>query len=192
MTAQLGRILRERRRVVVPLAAAAVLNLAVYALVVYPMSLRLAGAERRAEAARRQQVAATREFDAARAMLTSKDRADRELRAFYTDVLPPDLAGARRITYARLAQLARDANLRYDRRRYEPDTSYDGALRKLRITMVLEGEYEDVRQFIHELETAPEFVVIEDVALAEGVDSGAPLTLSLELATYFRGEADGS
>jgi Tfp pilus assembly protein PilO len=192
VTRQLGRIVRERRRVIVPLAAAALLNLAVYALVVYPLSLRLAGAERRADAARQQQAAAMREFEAARSMLTSKDRADRELRTFYTEVLPADLAGARRITYARLAQLARDANLRYDRRRYEPDATYEGALRKLRITMVLEGEYEDVRQFIHDLETAPEFVVIEDVALAEGVDSGAPLTLSLELATYFRGEGDGS
>ena len=191
MTTPLGRIVRERRRLVVPLAAAALLNLAVYALVVYPLSLRLNGAERRAEAARQQQAAATREFRAAQAMVTSKDRADRELRTFYTEVLPTDLAGARRITYARLAQLARDANLRYDRRRYEPDSGYDGSLRKLRITMVLEGEYEDVRQFIHDLETAPEFVVIEDVALAEGVDSGAPLTLSLELATYFRGEGDG-
>lgn len=190
MTATLARIVRERRRVVVPLAAAAVLNLVVYALVVYPLSLRVAGAERRAATARQQQAAATREFQAARSMLTSKDRADRELRTFYTEVLPADLAGARRITYARLAQLARDANLRYDRRRYELDTGYEGALRKLRITMVLEGEYEDVRQFIHELETAPEFVVIEDVALAEGVDSAAPLTLSLELATYFRGEGD--
>jgi Tfp pilus assembly protein PilO len=106
-------------------------------------------------------------------------------------VLPDDLAGARRITYARLAQLARDADLRYERRSYEPDANYDGSLQKVQITMVLEGEYRNVRRFIHELETAPEFVVMEDVALAEGTDPDAPLTLTLQLATYFRAEGHG-
>jgi hypothetical protein len=57
--------------------------------------------------------------------------------------------------------------------------------------MVLEGEYRNVRRFIHDLETAPEFVVIEDVALAEGTDSDAPLTLTLQLATFFRSEGHG-
>ena len=124
-------------------------------------------------------------------MLTSKDRADVELRKFYGEVLPDDLAGARRITYARLAQLANDADLRYERRSYEPDANYDGSLQKVKITMVLEGEYRNVRRFIHDLETAPEFVVIEDVALAEGADPNAPLTLTLQLATFFRSEGHG-
>ena len=88
--------------------------------------------------------------------------------------------------YARLAQLASDADLRYERRSYEPDANYEGSLQKVKITMVLEGEYRNMRRFIHDLETAPEFVVIEDVALAEGADSDAPLTLTLQLATFFR------
>ena len=36
--------------------------------------------------------------------------------------------------------------------------------------MVLEGDYRDVRRFIHKLETAPEFVVIEDVGAGAGRD----------------------
>jgi Tfp pilus assembly protein PilO len=191
MTPLLRRILRERRAVVVPLAVAAVLNLAVYAVVIYPLSLRVSSTEQRTQVAQGQLAAAQREYAASRAMLTSKDRADVELRKFYGEVLPDDLAGARRITYARLAQLARDADLRYERRSYEPDANYDGSLQKVQITMVLEGEYRNVRRFIHELETAPEFVVMEDVALAEGTDPDAPLTLTLQLATYFRAEGHG-
>jgi Tfp pilus assembly protein PilO len=191
MTPLLRRILRERRAVVVPLAVAAVLNLAVYAVIIYPLSLRVSSTEQRTQVAQGQLAAAQREYAASRAMLTSKDRADVELRKFYGEVLPDDLAGARRITYARLAQLARDADLRYERRSYEPDANYDGSLQKVQITMVLEGEYRNVRRFIHELETAPEFVVMEDVALAEGTDPDAPLTLTLQLATYFRAEGHG-
>jgi Tfp pilus assembly protein PilO len=192
MTPILRRILRERRTIVVPLAGVAVLNLAVYALLVYPLSLRVSATEQRRTVAERQLAAAQREYDGARAMLTSKDRADAELRTFYGEVLPADLAGARRITYARLAQLAREADLSYERRSYEPNATHDGSLQKVRITMVLEGEYRNVRRFLHALETAPEFVVIEDVSLAEGTDASAPLTLTLQLATYFRAESNGS
>lgn len=192
MTPLFRRILRERRTVILPLAGVAVLNVAIYLLLVYPLSLRVSATEGRQTFAARQLAAAEREYAAARAMLTSKDRADAELRTFYGEVLPADLAGARRITYARLAQLAREADLSYDRRSYEPNANYDGSLQKVRITMVLEGEYRNVRRFIHALETAPEFVVIEEMSLTEGTDANAPLTLTLELATYFRAEGNGS
>jgi Tfp pilus assembly protein PilO len=192
MTPLLQRIFHERRNVIVPLLTMAVLNVAIYVLAVYPLSLRVSTNEQRRQFAERQLRAAERDYAAATAMLTSKARADVELRKFYADVLPGDLAGARRITYARLAQLARDADLEYERRSYEPNASYDGSLQKVKITMVLEGEYRNVRRFIHDLETAPEFVVIEDVALAEGTDESAPLTLTLQLATYFRAEGNGS
>ena len=168
MTPLFRRILRERRSIILPLAGVAVLNVAVYLLVVYPLSLRASATEGHQTFAARQLTAAQREYEAARAMLTSKDRADAELRTFYGEVLPADLAGARRITYARLAQLARETDLSYDRRSYEPNASYDGSLQKVRITMVLEGEYRNVRRFIHALETAPEFVVIEEMSLTEG------------------------
>ena len=191
MTPLLRRIFREWRPIVVPLSVAAVLNVLAYVAIIYPLSLRASATAARKDVALRQLAAAHREFASSRLMLTSKDRADVELRKFYGEVLPDDLAGARRITYARLAQLANEADLRYERRSYEPDANYDGSLQKVKITMVLEGEYRNVRRFIHDLEIAPEFVVIEDVALAEGADPNAPLTLTLQLATFFRSEGHG-
>jgi hypothetical protein len=56
--------------------------------------------------------------------------------------------------------------------------------------MVLEGEYDSVRQFIYELETAPPFVIIDDVTLAQTGSEG-PLALSIELSAYYRTGPNG-
>ena len=54
-----------------------------------------------------------------------------------------------------------------------------------------QGDYESFRQFIYELESAPEFVIIDDVTLAQN-DPDKPLTLTLELSTYYRLGANGN
>jgi hypothetical protein len=43
-----------------------------------------------------------------------------------------------------------------------------------------------MRAFIHSLETAPEFVVIDNVELAEDTENQNRLTVNLELSTYYR------
>ena len=50
----------------------------------------------------------------------------------------------------------------------------------------------DIRAFLHALETSPEFIVIEDVSLSEGANAGAPLSLAVQLATYYAGAPDGA
>ena len=44
----------------------------------------------------------------------------------------------------------------------------------------------EIRSFVHALETAPEFVVIDNVQLAEEGDTGEGLELTLALSTFFR------
>lgn len=186
----IARVMGERRAVLLPLAALALVNLGLYALVVYPLSLRVSGLDGRATDAERARMQAETENAAIRAMVTSRDDADVELQKFYRDVLPSDLAGARRITYARLAQLASDTGLAHARRTYDEDERHRGTLRKLLIRMELEGEYGDVREFLHRLETSREFVVIERIGLMEEGTGEGLLRLSLELATYFQGADD--
>ncbi|MGE3706787.1 MAG: GspMb/PilO family protein, partial [Vicinamibacterales bacterium] len=114
-----------------------------------------------------------------------KSRADEELNAFYQKVLPVDLSAARRMTYASLPALARRTNVRYETRRFDtPQPGKDARLGKLEIKMVLQGEYDNLRRFINELERAPEFLIIEDVTLTEASQDD-PLTLRLGLSTYF-------
>lgn len=187
----LTRVLVEWRRVLVPLGVAVVANLAVYALAVYPLTLKVAASERRAVAARAQLQAAEREEATTRLSLRRAEQADQDLQRFYRQTLPSGVEGARRMSYAKLATLADHHGLVVERRSYDRDSGYRGRLHKLNIRMSLSGEYPDIRAFLHALETSPEFIVIEDVTLGEGASTGAPLSVSVRLATYYAGEPDG-
>ena len=190
----LQRAVREHRRVVVPLAIALGVNVVVYGAGVYPLSQRVANIEQRDRTAEEQLLAAQREQAQATGTLTGKDRAAAELATFYKDVLPSDLAGARRLTHLRLAQLARDANLKFLRDTFVPVLERDRTLTQLKIEMVMSGSYGDMRAFIHQLETAQEFVVVDNIELGQGAEGGA-LAVTLRLSTYYRDTAatrDGS
>ena len=186
MNELIRRVLAEKRSLVLTLVVALVANIAAYGLVVRPRGIRAAGAADRAAAAAAAVRAAELELAAARALVEGKRRADEELNAFYQRVLPADLSAARRMTYASLPALARRTNVRYEQRRSGVEASNDEArLGRFTIRMVLQGEYESLRDFIFQLESAPEFLIIDDVTLTE---SGAnePLTLTIDLSTYFR------
>ncbi|HSK09698.1 MAG TPA: GspMb/PilO family protein [Vicinamibacterales bacterium] len=188
----LQRALREQRTVVIALALALVANLALYGLVVYPLSGRVAAADVRAAAAEQSRRAATAEFAAARAVATGKEQAEAELKTFYDEILPDSLSAAQRATYVRLAQLARDADIRMTRRLASAEAGRRGSLDRLEIAIALEGDYQDLRRFIYQLETAPSFLVIDRLALEEGAVEGDTLRLSLTVSTYYRATAHGS
>jgi Tfp pilus assembly protein PilO len=185
------RVVREHRRAVVPLAIALAINIVLYAAVVYPLAQRVANIEQRDRTAEEQLLSAQREHAQAAGTLTGKDRAAAELATFYTDILPSDLAGARRLTHLRLAQLARESNLKFLRATFAPVVERNKTLTRLKIEMQLSGSYADMRAFIHQLETSPEFVVIDNVELGEG-NEGGPLNVTLRLSTYYRSAAGGN
>jgi Tfp pilus assembly protein PilE len=189
----LARVAGEHRRVLVPLGLLAVVNVGVLALAVYPLSLKVAASQRRADAAGARLAQVEHEVSRVHATLATTEQADKDLARFYRDVLPRDVSAARHQTYAHLAALADEHNLAVARRTYAIDEGYKGRLQRLQIAMVLTGEYPDIRDFIYALETSPEFVVIEDVSVAEGARLESGLTVNLQLATYFRGDgAHGS
>jgi Tfp pilus assembly protein PilO len=184
-TALVRRVLKEHRRLVVPLLIGLAANVIAYIVVVYPLSRRVATIAERDQAAEQALAEARREYGQASGTLTGKAKATTELTTFYNDVLPHDLSGARRLTYLRLAQLARESDLRLESGTYEPLAARDSTLTRLRIELALSGTYSNMRAFIHQLEIAPEFVVIDNVELSEGADGGT-LGVMLELSTYYR------
>jgi len=193
MNVTLRRVLADKRSWLSPLAVVFLLNVAAYALAVYPLSVKVRSVQARERAAATELGAAQRDNADAQAAHTARDRANAALGAFYTDVLPHDLAGAFRMTYLRVSRLAQKFDLRERRRNHEPEEpEQDSTLGRLRISMTLAGEWEDMRQFIYELETAPEFVVIDDISLSEGSEPGAALVLTLAFSTYYRATADGT
>jgi Tfp pilus assembly protein PilO len=181
------RVLQEKRRLILPLAIAAVINVAVYLAVVYPLAARTESVQVRAQTAVINASNAAKAFRDAEATRTGRARADEQLAKFYAEILPRDQSGARRITYLRLAKLAEESNLDSESRSASMSHDRESELEHLDITMVLTGEYRDVRRFIHTLETSPEFVIIKDVSLAQR-ERDAPLTLTLQLATYYRAQ----
>lgn len=182
----LQRVIAEHRRAVYALVAGVVINVLVYAFFVYPLQSDVANVEQRTRAAEEALAAAQADYARANGTLTGKDRALKELDTFYGSVLAKDLTGARRLTFARLAQLAAKSRLDLERRKYEPVVERGSNLTRLKVTMDLAGSYADIRDFIHEIEASPEFVVIDDVGLTEGVQSDRALRLTLQLSTYFR------
>jgi Tfp pilus assembly protein PilO len=189
----LRRIVLEHRRIVYILAAALVINAALYGLVVYPLAQRVQSGEQEAGDSTRDLNAARRTFEAARGTVTGKKEADVELAKFYQDVLPGDFSAARRILYPHLDQLARKANLSVGGSQFTSakDDSL-GDLRKVSMTMNLTGEYSDIRRFIHELETATEFLVLESVSVTSAADNDRRLNVQAQVATYYRTSEHGN
>ena len=50
----------------------------------------------------------------------------------------------------------------------------------------------NIRRFIHELETAPEFLVLENVDLRQSEVENRALNVEMEIATYYRAGANGN
>ena len=186
------RIVAEHRRAVWLIAAALVLNAALLVLVVLPLSRKVQGGQQRAQAATAELLAARRDRDAARATVTGKAQADVELKKFYQEVLPPHHNSAHRTLYPDVVQLAREANLTVLRQRIDPQSDRRSELQKLTLTLNLTGEYTNIRQFIHQLETAPEFRVLESVALAQAEEGERALNVTANVSTYFRSRGNGS
>ena len=185
------RIVSENRRAVWILAIALAVNAALYILVVYPLAQRVQSGEQQAGLATQERIAARKAFDAAQGTVTGKKEADAELEKFYRDVLPPHFSGARRILYPNLDQLARNANVEMVRYRITPEPNRTGELRKLTMTLNLAGEYTNIRRFIHELETAPEFLALESVVVTTE-EGERTLDVTAHVATYYRATDNGN
>ena len=182
----LGRVIREHRAALVPLAIVLAINVAVLGLVVWPLSQRVSGNQSRASATERTQATAASEFKQAESIRDGKARASTDLETFYKDVLPADVAAARRMTHLRFQQKAREHGVQFQRGATSEEQIRDSSLDRLTVSMTLSGDYDDIRALIYDLETSPDFFVIDNMALTEGGDPNAPLSLALEVSTYFR------
>ncbi len=96
------------------------------------------------------------------------------------------------MTFLRLPTLARKANMKFDERRTEVDQQQDktSQLGRLKMRMKLEGSYDSVRQFLYELETTPEFIIVDDVSLGQP-EADKPVAVTLEISTYYRQGRNG-
>jgi hypothetical protein len=191
----LQRVFTDKRRLVVPLGLFVLANLALFAVVVFPLGRQVLNAEAEARVQHEQLNAARYDLKSAKATVTGKSQADAALQKFYKEVLPGDQGVARRITYTRLARIAHEANVRLEHGTNTVTREKGSSLSKLTTTYTLTGDYRNVRRFIYAIETAPEFIVIENVGLQSAAEpqqqSNHGLGMTLDIATYFRSENGG-
>jgi type IV pilus assembly protein PilO len=184
------RVLSEKRRLVVPLVIAGIASALLYVVVVFPLARQVSAAEQQAAAERQSVLRARGDYQAAKATVQGKQLADASLRKFYDEVLPANASVARRLTYLKLSQLARAANVHLESGTNAYSHEKGSHLSKVTTTYTLSGDYRDVRRFIYSLETASEFMVLENVGLSslEQQQTRSGLAVKLDVATYFRTE----
>lgn len=187
----LARVMREHRRALLPLAVVLGINLVILVAVVLPLSQRADGAEQRAIAAERDRAAAEADFKRAETARAAKAQATEDLARFYRDVLPANVAVARRVLQLKLRQQADAHDVEYQGSGSTEDELDDSSLLRLKMSMRLAGSYDDIRGLIYDLETSPDFIVIEHVRLSQATRAEG-LELALDVSTYYRNpRADG-
>ncbi len=181
-----ARVARDHRAWLIPIGAVLAINLGVLAGVVLPLTQSVESGDKRAVAAAQALSEAQADYKSAEATRDGEARADRDLERFYQQVLPADVAAARRVTHLKLSQLARGHDVTFQQSAAAPETVRDSQLERLKVSYLLSGDYDDIRQFIYDIETGPDFVVIDNVVLSEGGPGSAALSLNLELSTFYR------
>ena len=181
-----SRVIADHRRWLIPAGVVLAINVIVLLAVVLPLRRSVQSAATRAEASAQSLREAVADFKDAEATRDGQSQASADLVRFYADVLPADISVARRVTHLKFQQLARSHDVTFQSGAATPETLRDSTLERLQVNYSLTGDWDDIRQLIYDLETGPDFIVIDNVQLIEGSQANAPLSLTLDLSTYYR------
>jgi hypothetical protein len=180
-----ARVIADHKRWLVPVGVVLAINLIVLVAVVLPLRRAVQSGSSRANASALALQEAVADLKDAEATRDGQSQASADLDRFYADVLPASFTTARRITHVKMAQLARSHDVNFQSGAATSESIKDSTLERLHVEYSLTGDWRDIRQLIYEIETGPDFVVIDNVELAEGEANG-PLALTLEMSTYYR------
>lgn len=180
-----SRVIADHRRALIPVGIVLAINIAVLIFVVMPLRRSVESGESQANESAVALNAAVADLREAEAMRDGQAQAGTDLEKFYGEVLPANLAEARRMTVLKLNQLARSHDVTMQRGAATTAELRNSPLERLSVNYALEGSWQDIRQLIYEIETGTDFLVIDNVALSES-EGSAPLALQLEISTYYR------
>jgi len=181
-----SRVLADHRRWLIPAAIVLAVNVIVLVAVVLPLRRSVESGASRAEASAQSLRGAVADLKDAEATRDGQAQASADLVRFYAEVLPADISAARRITHMKFSKLAMSHDVTFESGATTPEELRDSSLERLKVNYSLSGDWDNIRELIYELETGPDFIVIDNVQLLEGSQANAPLSLTLELSTYYR------
>lgn len=180
-----ARVIADHRRWLIPVGIVLAINVIVLVAVVLPLRRAVQSGSDRAEVSAQALRAARADLREAEATRDGQAQAAGDLDRFYARVLPSDFANARRITHVKLSQLARSHDVSFQSGAASTETLRESTLERLHVNLSLAGDWDDIRQLIYEIETGPDFVVIDNVQIGE-VSQVNTLSLALDLSTYYR------
>ncbi|HKV99162.1 MAG TPA: type 4a pilus biogenesis protein PilO [Vicinamibacterales bacterium] len=185
------RAYEERRKVALPLLVFLLANVAIVAFAVLPLRRSVASNETEALDATVKLGQARLENRRAADARVRKEEADKELKKFYADVLPADKASSVRLVLFWVERAAREARVQFQTGDSDQQEIRDSRLQRLSCHLTLRGDYQDIRRFLYNLETAQQFIIVEKVELAQQgnqqQNANNQLEVGLDVATYFLG-----
>ena len=106
-------------------------------------------------------------------------------------MLPSDRANSVRLVLFWVERAARDARVQFQSSVADQQDMHESRLQRISCHLTLRGDYQDIRRFLYNLETAQQFIVVEKVELAQQGNSqqntNGQLEVGLDVATYFLG-----
>ncbi len=193
MTSGLRRVFLERRAVILPLAVALLVNAAIFGLVVYPSSGRVARAEQQEQAALRELGDGPARIRRGHAHAAGQGPGRRgPRRSSTTTSCPPTWRahGGPRTCTSRSWPGTRDSSISAGwRNRASRGRATGTRRRRWRASTsrwCSRATTKGVRQFLRDVEASDGFIVIDNIGLAEGTDRSSALVLTVELSTYYR------
>jgi hypothetical protein len=160
------------------------LNLLFYGMVIHPGKKGLQEKEERLEVILRDQTISLRRLDAARADKTALDMIRLNLDTFYLDILST-LEERMNPVREEIARLAQHFNVTLNKRTYPAQENADMGVHEFHIRFPLRGQFEDVGNFISQIENSENFLVIDRITLRTSDDNGRLLQLTFDLSTFF-------
>jgi len=84
-----------------------------------------------------------------------------------------------------LSDMAKRLNLNLPTVSYKPGDEKEG-MTKMEISFSVSGSYESLRRFVYAIESSSDFLIIEDLALAQHAKGAGALQLDIRLVTYLK------
>tara|TARA_B100001123_G_scaffold441920_1_gene584253 strand:- start:22900 stop:23481 length:582 start_codon:yes stop_codon:yes gene_type:complete len=182
------RIWREKRFAIIVLIGMGVVDAGLLVLGVLPLNRRLGSSGEEIELALRERVEQERNLEESKKRNLFAKNAREDLDVFYETLLPSNVKVARAALYRGISNHASSERLVLERRliQREEGESDLSPLSRLEATIRLSGLYSEIRRFIDKLETADDFIVIDNLTLGSraGIDENT-LVLTMRLSTYF-------
>jgi Tfp pilus assembly protein PilO len=172
------------RAIGIALSALAVLNFAFWLLFTRPGIRESERLEVGTDPQRRELIARRTEVEKQEKFLTQLEKAEADLKRLRSDLLA---TRETRMISAQfeVAELCERFGIDWETVSIDNELLVGEELDRMAMTVPLEGGYANLRRFLQAVESSEQFLVVEQVGLAESNEGGVMLELNVAIATYF-------